>query len=195
MRRRGFLRHPGDRGFTLVELMMAVAILGIGTAFITSMFLNGYRAWKRSFDEMLLQQGARRSMAIITRALREGSPGSVQISTPAGMPQFSQIAFRDGRGKGWIFRQRMKGTDPVASASVFLIEYVVSTADWPSSPPGVISATMFLADDVSMLSFVYPSFQNGRLIDVGITMRKLPYRNGSGPVTVQLVERVLLRNP
>ena len=92
---------------------MAIAILGIGTAFITSMFVNGYRLWKKSFDELLMTQSARRSMAVITRALREANPGSVELSTPGGMPRFSTISFLDGRGRSWVFRQRIKGVDTV----------------------------------------------------------------------------------
>lgn len=167
---------------------MALAILAVGTAFITNMYLNGYRLWKRSFDELLMQQAARRTMGHIVQALREGSPGTVQISTPAGMPKFSQISFQDGRGRGWIFRQRYKGRDVVASATVYAAEMVMRTS-------AGASATTFLAEYVSSLSFVYPSFQDTRLIDVGITMQRTSYRPGAVPTTVQLVERVRMRNP
>jgi prepilin-type N-terminal cleavage/methylation domain-containing protein len=181
-------RRRADAGFTLTEVMIAVALLGVGLAFITNMFLNGYKLWKRSFDEMLLQRSARNSMNFITQALRGASPGSVRISTPANMPLFSEIRFTDEKKNGWWFYQKMRGYSVREGATLYDAGY------WTVLPGGV-STTGFLADHVESLSFVYPSFQDVRLIDVGITMRQMPYRDAPRPLVMQLVERVLMRNP
>src|SRR6185503_15430525 len=85
-------RATGERGFTLIELMIAVALLGVGMAFITNMFLNGWRLWKRSYDELNIQRNTRDAVALITRSLREASAATVSISTPAGAQQFGQIS-------------------------------------------------------------------------------------------------------
>jgi prepilin-type N-terminal cleavage/methylation domain-containing protein len=180
------LRRPGgEGGFTLVELMIAIAVIGIGTVFITTQFVVGYQNWKRNFDELLLQRSARIAMSRITQALREGTPGSVAITTPLGMPQFSQISFLDGRGRSWVFRQVLKGAEQ--GRSVYRIQSVMT-------PSAGASTTDYLGTYVETLSFVYPSFQDVGLIDVGLTMRKIPYLRAN-PNFFQLVERVMLRNP
>jgi len=171
-------RATGERGFTLIELMIAVALLGVGMAFITNMFLNGWRLWKRSYDELNIQRNTRDAVALITRSLREASAATVSISTPAGAQQFGQISFRTGQGVGWIFRQ--SGTS---------IIYVTQMQAGPAT-----GTTILLTSDVDSLTFVYPNLQDTHLIDVGLTARKIPYSKGN-PIIVQIVERVLMRNP
>ncbi len=181
-------RAAGETGFTLIEVMIAVALLGVGLSFITQMFLGGYRLWKRSFDELIIQRQARTGLSFITQALREAAPGTVKISTPAGMPMFSEIQFKDGRDRNWWFHQKLRQYDSKMGTTIYEVDY------WMNTGTGA-GTTQFLADHVDAISFVYPSFQDTRLIDVGITMRVLPYRNVAVPVVIQLVERVLMRNP
>ncbi len=166
-------RLQGEAGFTLVELMIAMAVLGVGLAFAVNSFLNGWQLWKRTFDELVLQSRARRALALVTQALREATPGSVKLSSPAG--KFSRIEFTDIRGRGWAFYR-----------SGWKAQAVVTT--------GATTATTFLAENVAMLSFMYPSFQDTGLIDVGICLSATPYAKANH-VVVQLSERVMLRNP
>jgi Tfp pilus assembly protein PilW len=172
-------RAPGgEGGFTLIEVFITVILLGIGTAVFTRVFIGGYRNWKKSFDTLILQRNSRLAMATITRALREASPGTVSITTPSGMPMFSNISFTDGRGNNWAFWQK--------GSRIYM-----------GSPPpaGVASATSMLASDIDALSFTYPSFQQTNLIQIGILGRKIPYQGSESPIIVQLVEQTFLRNP
>jgi len=169
--------RPGQAGFTLIELMIAVALLGVGLAFITNMFLNGWRLWKRSFDELILQRNARDTMAVVTRALREAKPGTVQIGTPANGPQFSQITFTTGQNVNWKVWQ-----------SNSQIKYFSTTTT------GMSTTLLLASSDVGNLYFVYSSNQDLSLVDVGLTCTKIPYSQAR-MLVVQLVERVRLRNP
>jgi len=182
IRRRAGRAAAGERGFTLVELMIAVALLGIGTTFMTMLFLKSFQNWKWNFDSLILQRNMRLSMSTVTKALREAKPGTVVISTPTWggvpAPKWSSIAFLDGRSQRWCIYQK--------GVSVYMVI------------PGQngLSATSTVASDIDALSFVYPSFQDLSLIAVGITGRKLTVlRNSPAPVIFQLVERVMLRNP
>lgn len=158
---------------------MAMAMLGVGLAFIATLFVTTYRLWKRSYDELLMQQGARTAMAFMTKALREGSPGTVEIGNVAGNPPWSQISFMDGKSTTWTFKQ-----------DGYALKYFQS---WTYGS----SATIFLAGAIEMLSFVPPNMQDFGLIDVNLVCSSTPFTfNGSkARVRMQLVERVLLRNP
>jgi len=163
-------------GFTLTELMIAVALLGMGLGFVTTLFMKTWQLWKRSYDELTMQRDARAAVVIMARAIREASPGSVAIDANAGDPAYSRINFTDGRGKAWSFWQ--KGN------RIFYFTTLANGA----------SATSFLASDVATLTFIYPNFQDVGLIDVAITCRKIPFARAN-PIVVQLVERVMMRNP
>ena len=178
--------RKGEGGFTLTELMIAIAILGIASTYVSTIFIKGYQLWKRNFDDLILQQTTRLAMSQITRAVREASPGTVKISTPAGMPRFSRIDFTDGRGQTWSFCQVLKGKE--RGKNVYTVKSLLTYTSGTS-------VTQYMADYVESLSFVYPSFQDVGLIDVGLTMKKTPYLGGGMPVLSQLVERVMLRNP
>lgn len=164
-----------EAGFTLVELMIAVGILGVGLAFAVNAFLGGWQLWKRTFDDLLLQSKARRVMGIVTQALREAKPGTLTLSSPSGM--YSRVDFVDGRGRGWAFKK-----------TAWKADYVMRTAD------GVTTTTNFLTDNVAFLSFTFPSFQDRGMIDVGITLSSTPYTRAR-KLVVQLSERVMFRNP
>lgn len=171
-------RHgSGQAGFTLIEVMIAVALLGIGTAFITNMFLNSWRLWKRSYDELLMQRDSREAIALIGRALREASPGSVIVSSAGNAPLYSRIDFTDARGRNWTFSQ-----------SGYRVNYITKLASGSS-------ATLFLLDHVSTLTFTYPNFQDRGLMDVGLVVSSTPYRDAPRPIVIQLAERVMIRNP
>ena len=177
---RGLLRRDrGEKGFTMAELMIAVALTGIVTTWIVRLFMAGWNNWKRNFDDLTAQQSARRAMTIMVQALREGRPGSVIITNPVNGPTFGQISFTDGRWRGWIFRQ--DGNRLMA---------VVPLVQGPDA-----STTQLLATDVQAVIFTFPSFADIGLVDVGLTIRKMPYAKAANPIVVQLVERVMLRNP
>jgi len=172
------LRSRTESGFTMVELMIAVALLGIVLSWIVSLFMIGWKNWKVNFDTLTAQQGARRAMSIMVQAIREGRTGAVVIDKPANGPNFSRITFTDGRWRGWVFYQngsKLMGVVPLVQG--------------PNA-----STTQFLADNVQAVFFTFPSFSDQGLIDVGLTIRKYPFQGANRPVVIQLVERVMLRN-
>jgi len=182
------IRRRSESGFTMTELMIAVAMLGIIGGIWVNVFIGGWRTWQRNFKELTAQQSARRAMAIMVQAIREGRPGSVIISKPTNGPNFSQIAFTDGRWRNWIFRQN--GT------RLMTVMPLVPMSNGQPIPNGpVASTTDFLAGDVQAVFFTFPSFSDTGLVDVGLTIRVFPYPQAANPIVVQLVERVMLRNP
>jgi len=179
MRKYRLIHSRSESGFTLVELMIAVAVLGMGLGWMVDLYMSSWQLWKRNFDELTAQQSARGAMAVMVQAIREGHPGSLIITKPVNGPNFSKISFIDGRNRGWVFYQNgnnLMGVVPLVSGP---------------NP----STTQFLAGDVQAVFFTFPSFSDLSLVDVGLTIRKWPYQNAANPIVIQLVERVMLRNP
>jgi prepilin-type N-terminal cleavage/methylation domain-containing protein len=173
----GFRRGNGEGGFTLVELMITMVLLGMGTVWITSLFLQSYNMWKRNFEELLLQRNARVCMARMVQPLREARAGTIVISKAANGPNFSQISFTDGRMHDWIMRQN--GSK---------VEFVMPLANGGTTTEVIVSV------NVQTLYFSFPNFSTMSLVDVGLTMRKFPYQQANKPIVMELVERVKVRN-
>ena len=79
----GRLKHSGsEAGYTLIELMTVMAILGIVLAGLTTMFASGMRAEVRASREFQAQQNARLAMDRIRRELHCANAISAPDSTP-----------------------------------------------------------------------------------------------------------------
>jgi prepilin-type N-terminal cleavage/methylation domain-containing protein len=67
------VRARGDGGFSLVEVLMALAILGLAIAAIFGYFFAGTRAWQKGVERMDHQQNGRIAMDKIAAELRYAS--------------------------------------------------------------------------------------------------------------------------
>jgi prepilin-type N-terminal cleavage/methylation domain-containing protein len=63
-------RSKQDKGFTLAEVLMVVAILGLVIAGIYSFYFSGLRSWHKGVDRMDYQQSARIAMDKIVKELQ-----------------------------------------------------------------------------------------------------------------------------
>lgn len=178
-------KNRSQSGFTLTEMMISVALLGMGIGFVVDLFLQTWQLWKRSYDELAMQRDARMAVGLMARTLREGSPGTVTIDAITGNPAYSRIAFTDSGGRRWKFWQNGNRIEYYGWSKMVNASYAITAQS---------GSTMFLATDVATLTFIYPNFQDSGLIEVAITCQKTPYARAR-PIVVQLVERVMIRNP
>jgi prepilin-type N-terminal cleavage/methylation domain-containing protein len=89
-----------QKGFTLIELMVVVALLGILGYGIVKFFTNTFRTWWQTSQQIDAQQKARAAMDEMTRFIRQARPVSaLVVSEQAGEDSDTMITFThiDGR--------------------------------------------------------------------------------------------------
>ncbi len=65
------MRRPvKENGLTLIEVLLALALVGLVAAAMFSFYYSGVRAWQKGVDRMDYQQNARAAVDLIDRELR-----------------------------------------------------------------------------------------------------------------------------
>jgi len=89
-----------QKGFTLIELMVVVALLGILGYGIMKFFTNTFRTWWQTSQQIDAQQKARVAMDEMTRFIRQARPvTALVVGEQAGEDDDTMITFThiDGR--------------------------------------------------------------------------------------------------
>ncbi|MGI6615864.1 MAG: PilW family protein [Dethiobacteria bacterium] len=95
-----------ERGFTITEVLLSLALLGLIAAAIFTIYYSGVNAWHRSVERLDCQQNARTAMEMIDRELR--------FADWIEIPQANEIRYRlkgdFGHGKERYYRRfRLQG--------------------------------------------------------------------------------------
>jgi prepilin-type N-terminal cleavage/methylation domain-containing protein len=180
-------RPRSQSGFTLIEAMLAVAILGVIMVVVDKLILGGLMAWAYSKSSFSAQNDVRITREQITKQLHEASASSVVISrTGTAQPEGSMITFVDVQGNTFTYYQHLD-----------TLRY---TADWASGPLSATSESKTLIlSDLQRLRFYYPENKDYTKIGVMFQVERWPLPNA--PSARQVPNRfryngiVLLRNP
>jgi prepilin-type N-terminal cleavage/methylation domain-containing protein len=89
-----------QKGFTLIELAIVIALLGILGYAIVTFFTNTYRTWWQTSQQIDAQQKARAAMDEMTRCIRQARPvTALVVGEQAGEDFDTMITFThiDGR--------------------------------------------------------------------------------------------------
>jgi prepilin-type N-terminal cleavage/methylation domain-containing protein len=89
-----------QKGFTLIELMVVVALLGILGYGIVTFFRNTFRTWWQTSQQIDAQQKARTAMDEMTRFIRQARPvTTIAVGKQIGEDDNTMITFThiDGR--------------------------------------------------------------------------------------------------
>lgn len=93
-------------GFTLTEMMIAVAILGIIGSMAAGYLTQVVRFWKINQARVEIQRDARSVLALINRQLRQGKKSTIRINQlSSSQPPHSKITFNDADDKTYSFFQ------------------------------------------------------------------------------------------
>jgi len=66
------LSRENQRGFSLIEMMVVVVILGLITLGLVTFFSGGVRSWISGQSQLEAQRNTRQAMDIMVREIREG---------------------------------------------------------------------------------------------------------------------------
>lgn len=162
-------------GYTLVELMIVVAILGV-IATAAPRLLNGiYRFSRLAIARVEIQKNARGALSNINRGLRQARAASVVIDQLSGMPPHSRITFTRYKPDG----------------STEIISYYQNGRKLYLSSNG--AAGKMIADDLRYVAFTYPQTDDDSIISISITFERATYEGGAKALQMA-VEKVRVMN-
>ncbi len=176
-------RNPS--GFTLVEILVVLAVTGIVTAGLVSFMISQSRGYNLQEDLAEMEQNARIALEYFTNQLRQAN--SVVVITADDDPSDNIIPLIDIDGDRYVFRQRNGGGDP---SNEMDSERIVQ---------GTGNIAYFLQDVNGDGQLDLPMFQrngdNVTVTIVGRTRHRDPrYSDNGGYRQVVLTSRVTLRN-
>lgn len=143
----------GRAGYSLIELLMVVAIIGILASVGGRMMLQANRYFIMTNTRMELQREARAAMYVINRSVRQGSVGSVVVDQAAGQPYYSRLTFNKVQGTRMIFSQ--SGTNLIQTVG---------------------ARTRTLSKNLKYMSFSFPRSDDLTVISISITLEKAIYQ-------------------
>ena len=102
---------PGDEGFTLVELMVAIGVFAVLMAIVTTGTIRGFQAIAQIRDVSMVQAEQQNSLIWITRLLRYAD-NPTESTTPLPWTALNG-AGTDAQGNSWLTFTTYSGTGPV----------------------------------------------------------------------------------
>ena len=94
------------RGYTLAELMLVVAILGILAGVGGTLFIQVFRFFRQNQARIDIQRDARAVFDLMSRNLRQAQASTIVIDNAAGQPPYSRVVFTKQNGRELSYYQQ-----------------------------------------------------------------------------------------
>ncbi len=163
------------KGYTLIELMIVVAIMGIVVTAAPRLFTGIYRFTRMITAKAEIQKNARASLSNINRGLRQAQASSIVVDQLSGMPPHSRITFTRYKPDG----------------STEILSYYQNGKTLYMSVNA--AAGKKVADDLRYISFTYPKSDDGYIISISVTFERATYE-GAAKALQMAVEKVRIMN-
>lgn len=163
-------RASGRHGYTLTEVMISVAIIGILSTVAPPIFIQMQRFYEQNNARNDVQRDARQSLDIINRFLRQAESATITIDQVSGQPPYSRISFTDIQGRSISIWQ--SGT------------YLYMKLGNNQS---------VLAKNLRYIAFVFPRTDDTSIINVSTTMQELSYEGTSKALELS-IQKVRIMN-
>ncbi len=164
-----------QRGFSLTELMIVIALLGVMMGIGPALILNMMKFWWVQTARAEVQRDARASLDIINRNIRQATSSTVQITSRPSQPPYS-----------WIQFSITKGTGPALGNYAYYQE----GKDLKFMKNG---STGTLATNLRYVAFTYPRTDDQGIISVSLTFEKSTYSGYTKALQLS-IEKVRIMN-
>ncbi|HBB66905.1 MAG: hypothetical protein A2X28_04790 [Elusimicrobia bacterium GWA2_56_46] len=158
------------KGYTLVEVMMTVAILGVVGGMAVPLLMQMTNFWRQTTARNAIQRDVRGSLDIINRFARQAKSSTVVIDAEPGQPPASRVTFTSVQG-------------PVVS-------FYQSGNKLYMSMSGKVT---MLTENLAYISFIYPRSDDITLLSVAITAQSATYRGGKKALQLS-IQKVRIMN-
>ncbi len=161
-----------QRGMTLIETLITVAIIGIVASVMWSVFIQGFRIWRLSSAQTEVQRDSRRILDLMTRNIRQANTAyAITISRHSDDdPPFSKISFRHIKGSNYSYFQ-----------------------DGRKFKQTVAGNTSRFGDNVRSLIFSIVESGSDKIISIGLCLEKGTYE-GKARTSKLSVQKVRIMN-
>lgn len=146
-------KKTGRAGYTLTEMMMVVAIVGILALVGPPMMINMQNFFLMTTARFEIQRDARTSLDLMNRFLRQAYQNSIVIDTPAGQGPYSHITFSVPDGRVIQFKQSGNS----------LLQIVTDAGG---------THTSTLTNNLIYIAFTFPHTDDTSIVSVSVTMGK-----------------------
>ena len=205
-------RRVGDGGFTLTELLVALACVGLVLAGLTGLFVSGQQSFLIGANQVEAQENVRIAitrMADEIRGAGNGPSGAAFTAIAAGQTATSLVLQNDWNGNGII--EPGVTTNVNGSLRGEQVTYSFVGTQLMRQESGVDAAAVPLVGGVQSLTFTYLGADGAatgvtaNIRSVMVTLRAgpqtrqpsnpcVPYTYAEGNVAVTMVDTARIRN-
>lgn len=201
-----FRRVINQRGFTLAELLVVTALVGLVMAGVLSLLMSSNQSYQRGTNQVEAQQAGRVAMARISQEIREAgyNPSSVTTFNPVISFSATGLTIQNDWNANGAIDNTITVTDPVkGTARGEQVIYALSGTDLTRRETGVDGTPQVLISGVQGLAFEYLDINDAttataaNVRTVVMTATVSQFTGPTAPVNparVVLTNRIRLRN-
>lgn len=158
------------KGYTLMEVMMTVAILGIVGGMAVPMMMNMTNFWRQTTARNAIQRDVRTTLDLINRFARQAVSSTVVIDAAPNQPACSRVTYTSIQGETVSFYQ--------TGNKLYM---------------SMAGKTSMLTENLAYVAFTFPRTDDTTLLSVAITAQAATYRGGKKALQLS-IQKVRIMN-
>lgn len=195
-----FRRVINQRGFTLAELLVVTALVGLVMAGVLSLLMSSSQSYQRGTNQVEAQQAGRVAMARISQEIREAgyNPSSATTFNPVISFSATGLTIQNDWNANGAIDNTITVTDPVkGTARGEQVIYALSGTALTRRETGVDGTPQVLISAVQGLAFEYLDINDATTAtaaNVRTVVMTATVSQFTGPTTAVNPARVVLTN-